>query len=464
MALWHYVLIEGYMHMCFQGFHLHAQSVPPAIFNNIKVLTLKCVTVDSGVLSNMLSHCHQLGELQLLRTLVEGTSLQLPVLSKLPSLSMILDLVHEPTPSSATARQRLACLQDLGSCLTSLIVATRDVIATGEGFHTLGTNPELQRTVFRAATTHLPGLKHLTVAGSSRSKPDRELLLGLAMSPSAQQLETLTLNGLELPDMECVVKLLCMSKLRLLAGVLNFPEYADDMPASLSMPWPKGKPPMELDIGRAHVRQLAALPVEHFSRISIHLLDLAVKDASRGPTQEQHEQRMHALVAAAHKCPEFVIGGIGAYTHSVQNLGLPGLGPGCPIELADTSSFVCVGVALQAADIQGVAAAWGPQLKELYFGHAVLGASAWAAITPTAFPLLERIEYAAQIEFDWVSAVAALCIEWPADRTLSIAVDHSTSTAQDAAAEFFAGQLRQMLEVRGRQNITLTFGDVYERE
>jgi hypothetical protein len=276
----------------------------------------------------------------------------------------------------------------------------------------------------------------------------REVLLSLAASPSAQQLETLTLNGIVLPDMECAVKLLCMPNLRLLGGKLCLPGNAYDTPASLDMPWPEGKPPMELQLECGNARQLAALPLEHFSSITIATLDFSLMDVAGTLLREQI---MQALLAAARKCPEFVIEGIGGHSNSGA-MWLALLGPGCPIKLSGSCCFECVCIDLEAADVQGIAAAWGRQLKELVLKDTYLSSRAWAAITPTAFPVLERIEFQEESGVRWAPQVTALCMEWPTDRKLSLTVSQYLK-GECGHAEDLANDLQSLLAARGRQHI-----------
>jgi hypothetical protein len=138
------VLIEGYVHVCLQASHLDAQSVPSYIFKNLKVLVLERVTVDSAALADMLSHCHQLEELQLLRTCLLGPSQPLSVLSKLPSLSLTLDVAEPTSKPATTAPQPLACLQDLGPCLVLLDIdqgQQRVAEQSAEVCHCIPTSP-----------------------------------------------------------------------------------------------------------------------------------------------------------------------------------------------------------------------------------------------------------------------------------------------------------------------------------
>jgi hypothetical protein len=241
-----------------------------------------------------------------------------------------------------------------------------------------------------------------------------------------------------------------MPNLRVLGGKLLFPE--NDTPASLDMPWPEGKPPMELQLWRANARQLAALPLEHFSRISITALDLF----------HQQQQTMQALLEAARRCPEFVISSIGSYTTLFRQYPvpvlLPAIGPGCPIKLSKSGCFECNSVKVNAEGIQGVAAAWGPQLKQLIFNQATLASSAWAAITPTAFPALEKVDLWSHQDLCWVSDLSAFCMEWPADWRFNVAVRQSDiALLESEIAQELAAKLREMLKARGRLNITFTF-------
>jgi hypothetical protein len=359
------------------------------------------------------------------------------VLSQLPSLSLRLDIEEAPLPKD---QKPLAFLQHLGPCLTALHVDTRG-------------NTQLQSTVLGYASRYLPRLEQLTVSGSdwSVAVADREVLLGLAASPVAEQLETLTLTGIELPDMECAFKLLCMPNLWLLRGDLLVSKDAEHVPASLDMPWPEDKPPMELQLERAHARLLAALPLQHFSSISITLLDPgAVKEGSG----QQQEQTMQALLAAAHSCPEFVIRGIGVTDWGLEPL--PTIGPNCPIQLSSSHSLECKSMIVDAAGIQGIAAAWGPQLEVLIFSDSCLKSRAWAAITPTAFPVLERIEYVSLGDWaGWVLEVGGFCMGWPADRELSVGVTRLDDCYPPERES--ADQLKEMLAAHGRHNITFTF-------
>jgi hypothetical protein len=430
-----------------QGFHLTAQSIPPAIFTNLKVLILEQVTVNNGVLAEMLSHCSQLEELQLLRTCLLGPSQPLSVLSKLSSLSLTLDVQETILPKD---QQPLAFLQHLGACLTSLDVQVRE-------------HDEHHNVVLSYVSNHLHRLKHLTVSSFCRHRYDPQLLpsdvaASLAASPAGQQLETLTLNSLVLQDMECAVKLLCMPKLKLLAGNLYFPDEVYDTPASLNVPWPSSKPAMELQLGRAGVKQLAALPLERFTSINVSELDLGLTDEV---SHEEREKSFQAFLAAAHRGPPVSFTSIGAQSGDGFAPLLPVLGTDCPIRLKDSSFLQCASVVLGELAVQEIAAQWGSQLKKLVLTGSDLDSSAWAAITPTAFPMLEELQYLSHQVLDWAPEVAVFCKEWPLDRKLLVKVTGSEcchNERRDGNAAGLAAQVQAMLTARGRHNITFTFG------
>jgi hypothetical protein len=429
-----------------QGFHLLVQPVPPPILQSLKVLVLKRVTVDAQALAAILSDCHQLEELQLVKTCLEGSSQPLAVLSNLPLVSLTLDV--EET-SLLESQQQLAVLQHLSPSLTTLDLHFSAAFCSPQ---TSSHRHELH--VFRYIPSHLHGLKHLTISTVVHPYTDRRLVLSLAGAPVPQQLETLTLNCMELPDMQCAAALLSMPQLRLLAGDLWLSEDRYDTPATVEVPWPQGKPAMQLQIGRAGVQQLAALPLEHFSSIRITSLDLG--SASGKPKGEDNRLRaFQALLAAARKCRSFSIANMCAGPGYPV---LPALSECCPITLSNSSCLVCDGLGLTGTSVLGIAAAWGSHLKTLIFKWSALVSAAWLAITPAAFPRLEEIELVpGGSDFEWAPEVSVFCMEWPSDRQLQVTVtviegpsydDHDNQSTASVSA-----QVQHMLRVRGKHNI-----------
>jgi hypothetical protein len=427
-----------------QGYHLLAQSVPPPILHSLKVLVLKRVAVTTQVLADILSDCHQLEELQLVKTCLTGSSRPLAVLSNLALASLTLDIKVTSLPQG---QQRLAFLQHLNPSLTTLDLHMSAALCSPQN-----STDRHELPVFSYISSHLNNLKHLTISAEGRP------LLSLAGAPVPQQLETLTLNCMELPDMQCAVTLLSMPNLRLLAGNLWFSEDRYDTTAIGVVPWPQGKPAMELQTRRAGVKQVAALPLEHFSSVTIAWLDLG---SGRAPqVQANRVIAFQALLAAARKCPSFSITGMcAAYG---QYPLMPALGEACPIRLSNSSVLECDDLCLDDTSVLGIAAAWGAQLKKLTFRHSDLKSAAWSAITPAAFPMLEEIElFPGGRDLEWAPEVAVLCMEWPADRKLKISVTVRESRGweghDDGVTNSVASQVQQMLRARGKHNILFAF-------
>jgi hypothetical protein len=347
------------------------------------------------------------------------------VLSTLPLLSLTLDVLEISLPQG---QQPLAFLQHLNPSLTTLDLHLSAALCTKQ--------ESIYRQVlpaFRYIPIHLKHLKHLTISAEAHPDPDTRPLLSLAGAPVPQQLETLTLNCMELPDMQCAVTLLSMPKLRLLAGELWFSEDRYDTPATGVVRWPQGKPVMELQIGRAGVKQLAALPLEHFSSINIASVDLG--HALSGPQEEEKRvEAVQALLAAARKCPSFSIAGMCAQSANGRRDLMPALSEGCPIRLSSSSSFQSDDLRLDDTSVLGIAVAWASHLKKLTFRHSsqlkklvlkwsALESAAWPMITPAAFPMLEEVELVpGGREVEWAPEVAVFCMLWPADRKLKISM------------------------------------------
>jgi hypothetical protein len=410
-----------------QGFFLvlHPSINSAPLVSNLNCLVLEHVSVYPKGLALMLSHCHQLEDLKLLRTELIGSSQPLSVLSQLPSLALELDVQEERLPEG---ERRLGFLEHLGSCLTSLEVHT-------------GEDEDLDEQLIRVTATHLHRLRFLTINNDNGSYPEAAVFDQLANSPAAQTLEVLDIN-VTLPTMAVVAKLLAMPKLEAIEQAA-FPETNDDL-SGFQMAWPEGKPPMELYLFRANIQQLAALPLQHFNHISLDQLRPA-PDASRA----QREAALRALLAVAHKCPSFTFN---RFTldpdDQSQAAGISALGPDCPFGV----TFEDLGfrrIELEKSDMQGVVAAWGSILKNLSFSNCTLSAGAWAAINPTNFPVLQSIEIRSPKGNSIAPYLTALCLEWPEAHPLNISLYYF------AGAEAVADTVRSILAARGRQNPTV---------
>jgi hypothetical protein len=302
-----------------------------------------------------------------------------------------------------------------------------------------------QLSVLDTVAVHLHRLQHLITKGAP-CLPDASTILRLAESPAAQQLETVQVS-LKLPDMECVAKLLAMPKLKELCGALSFPNHHEVLPSQLPVPWPEGKPPMEMVLDTANVRQLAALPLEHFSKIDVTSLYLA-SDADR----QEREQLMRALLAGAAQVPEFWVAYIRSHSWEDPAAGLSALGPNCPIKLRYDWLYLAR-LDLSASDMQGVAAAWGPGATRLVLSGCVLATGAWVAITPAAFPVLRIVQVKVLFSVEFIVHLTAFCLGWPADRQLSLLlapVEQEGVEEQGPAAQVTAIKLREVLQARRR--------------
>jgi hypothetical protein len=246
-------------------------------------------------------------------------------------------------------------------------------------------SPAFSSKLLAVAANHLHCLRNLSMSDEFSWRPphplDRNILLGLAASPAGQQLETMRAD-IVLPDMECVIKLLAMPKLKLLEGDTSFPKEHEDVQAHLLASWPDSKPPMELRIWRASLCQLAALPLHHFSSISLEVLGL--------PEGEQDPaQVMQTVAAAARAGLKLSIGGVESSDWSVGQL--PPLGPDCPIRLT-TSCLKCKEVEVDQQVLQDMAAAWGSQITAFEFINCELSHTAISAAALTASLGLQHIE------------------------------------------------------------------------
>jgi hypothetical protein len=309
------------------------------------------------------------------------------------------------------------------------------------------TSEDEQLSVLDTVAEHLHRLQHLTTKGAP-CLPDASTILRLAQSPAAQQLETVHVS-LELPDMECVAKLAAMPKLKKLCGALSCPKHHEVLPAQLPVPWPEGKPPMELELETANVRQLAALPLEHFSKIDVTSLYLA-SDADR----QERDQLMRVLLAGAAQVPEFRVAYIMSHSWDDLSAGLSALSRNCSIKLRHDSLYLAR-LAFNAADMQGVAAAWGSGTKRLVLSGCVLATGAWATITPAAFPALRYVQVQALFSVEFIVDLTAFCLGWPADRQLSILlapVEQEGVEDHGPAAQATAAKVREVLQARGQAN------------
>jgi hypothetical protein len=277
----------------------------------LKTLVLVRATVQSTVLADILSQCPQLENLQLWQTVLQGSSEPLAApLSKLPSLSLTCDVEEEDLP---TGIPRLAFLQHLGSCLTSLVVQTQD-------------DQQLDTQVLACVAKHLHKLTSLWLRNHNGNFPEKDVIMELLNSPTAQQSLRDFSADITFPDMECVVKLLSLPKLNFVGGDTSFPDVHEDLPEQLDVPWPEGKPPVRMRLLRGSVRQLAALPLERFPSIHLQLLTLP-SDEDR----QQREQRLQKFLSdSAPKCSKFTIGGIESHPWDGPGTGRGVLGVGSP--------------------------------------------------------------------------------------------------------------------------------------
>jgi hypothetical protein len=415
-----------------QGFKLTrettiARALP--LVANLKYLVLQTVTVAAGDLADTLSQCQHLEELELLRARLLGPTQPLSVLSKRPSLTLVLDVQEEDLPEGTPG---LSFLEQLGGCLTSLDVST-------------GENELLDEQLIRVTATHLHRLQHLTIRNDNGAYPAAAVFDLLVDSPAAQTLEVLDIN-VTLPTMAIVAKVLAMPKLRKLKKAA-FPEAGGEDLSGLKVSWPEGKPSMKLSLLRATVQQLAALPLQHFRRIFLQQLCLAPHTP-----RAQREAALAALLAVAHECPSFTFHDFHVFNEliSTHPAGLSVLRRGCSIQLSG-SYLGFMQLQLETSDMQGVVAAWGPSIETLSFYSCLMTAGAWAAINAAAFPALDTLIVNSPPGRNLGTFVTALCVEWPEERPLTIEL------RTIIGGEVVAAGVRSILEARGRHNVTVEY-------
>jgi hypothetical protein len=419
-----------------QGFRLPpglSDQTPPSIFVNLTVLQLENITVQGSELGATLSRCPQLTQLELLAAIIQGSTLPLSVLNKLASLALSLcDVEQQDLP---WGEPRLAFLGQLGSSLTSLSVIAEDAPMT------------VSSRVLACATNDLHRLTDLVVS-SIPYAPHPSTIARLAQGPAAEHLEELVLS-LNLPDMECLAHLIAMPKLGRLGGQLSLSGRPATVPPKPKVCWPQGKPPMQLHLDSAGVRLLTALPFECFSCVNVDMLYVE-GDADR----QEARHLMQALLAGAAKVRDFRVGDI--KSHRLVDSGLSVLGPNCPLK----HHLWCIHLTqleLDEADMQGIAAAWGPGLQALMLTSCSLTPEAWRAITPAAFPALSSMRLAMHFTMDLAVSVAAFCLEWPESHALSIIFARLPGHAVLAAGDTIA-LWRGLLRARGRCNPQLILG------
>jgi hypothetical protein len=212
---------------------------------------------------------------------------------------------------------------------------------------------------------------------------------------------------------------------------------------------------MELQVERALVPQLAALPPERSSTIYVKRLVLPARTGRK----ELEQQLQQCLSDIAPKRPNIRIEGIESVDRFVSNLTAAGFSPleaNCPIKLKGPS-LQCTYLDITEPDVQGMAAAWGASLKDLVLCACTLSAAAWAAITATAFPALKSIIISedSHTSPDWESVpdLLALSLNWPEERQLSIRLGVYLSQSEEVSkANRLATKLQGILEARGKHN------------
>jgi hypothetical protein len=332
-------------------------------------------------------------------------------------------------------------LQHLGSCLTAFEVHTDD-------------DWNLSEQLIRVTATHLNHLRHLALLVRNGSHPDAAVIDQLVNSPAAQMLETLKLSFV-FPDMQSFAKVLALPKLWLFEEATLpeprrwYPEAVDEQMdedlSQIQMSWPTGKPPMQLSLFRASVSHLAALPLQHFNRISLEHLSL-----SRRMSRQQREAALQHLMSAVQRCPDLELSIQMLQTHpgDGREAGLSVLGSGCPIQIGD-GSLAFMRVDLDESDMRGLSAAWGSQVKIISFFDCTLTPGAWAAINPTNFPALGMIDIRCCTEV-FVPYLTALCMAWPPERKLFLSLKHL-----EDGAEVMAAHVPRVLQAHGRHNIVV---------
>jgi hypothetical protein len=355
----------------------------------------------------VLGNCRHLEQLSLVNTqLAAGAAEALHVLAAegSPGLQLTLDHVKGSQPSSVVAA--------LAPCVSHLDVKTTTI-------------QELRAVLNTAVQKQCPRLQHIhlsTTEGGHLSLP----LMGIRqLATACPQLHSLTCPRIVLPSMHCLRALLEMPQLQQLT--INSARDSDELAAFIR--WPPGKMPMSLHMERITPSEMAALPLEFCSDMLARFLYIPP-----GHTRLQLAEGMRAALLNAAKCPQVQVhvirGSIPILGEQLApGAGLSALAAGCPLQPRHREEASLLFLALEAEDIQGLAAAWGTSLKYLGLTNCTLSASAWAALAAAHLPALETINlWSIQDAQQLAAHLVAFFLAWPSTRNLRVKVPEDVAT------------------------------------
>jgi hypothetical protein len=391
--------------------------------------------VEKGSLA-MLGNCKQLKTLQLVRTkLLAGAGESLAVLAhdSCPELELILDEVVDAQPAEgSTPLHFLACLAPR--------LARLDI--------TTATKPELHAVLGvlgQQQFPHLHSLKLSVEAEDYRVDIPVQTQVIQQLAASCPQLSVLHCHQVALPNMQCLRELLATSQFKQLKVRKLQAEEDHGVAAAL----PPGRCQLQLSFQLLSPTQMSALPFEHCSKVDIFCLLLP-----RGQTRQQQSDAMQTALQHAARCSDVRLGWVvavpGRGEAPAPGGGLSALTAGCAVQ-PQNQSILLHCLALEPADLRGLAAALGSSLKYLKLEKCILSPEAWVTLasSSTSLPALSTLRLREMEEPQLLMAqVLALCLAWPRERRLEVQLVGEGPKA-------WLSQCADMLRAHGRLNIQL---------
>jgi hypothetical protein len=403
-------------HLYMAGCELHVSSLP-------------CITAIKHLEQLHLMNVKLVGDME---TLKEAP----PAVSGPPSVTLVMAAVTAGQPGWV-----YSLLRFLGPCLRS-IKYTEYAAEAGT----------VQQVLKAASEGHLFGLRRLfvkyeSVKGWVVSKEYIEVL-----PATCPLLEYLRLDNVVLPDRRLLPILMAMpalEHLELYAAAQK--EVFQAAATPLAIHWPGDKEPMCLKLQLLQASFIPALPLQHISKLRCETLEMQATPDSSVAGETQKLRRLLELLQS--KGAVLEVGRIlGSRTNGQWvSAGLSALtGPGCRIVFYKPMRCMVANMLLDVADITAIARTWGSQLYGLIL-KCKLTPSALAAITPSSFPRLTVLSglYCSRSGYcAFIAALVALCMDWPRNQYLEVAVRQSTHLTEPVATVCWAA-----LHARGRVNV-----------
>jgi hypothetical protein len=343
----------------------------------------------------------------------------------------------------------------IGSLLRRLAPRLRSIEYTCSN---LNPADEVEQVLKVASEGVMPALKRLQLTHRPRvgwAVFEQYMRLLPAACPALQYLR---LDNVLLPDQAMLPSFMAMSGLEHLELFALAPPSEWQPPSyPLKVDWPAGKDPMCLKLQLLSASSIPTLPFQHISKLRCEIMDMQSSADSTAAGESQKLRGVLEVLQAKGAVLQVgrIMGSALGGEHHAAGLSALLAGPASRIVFYRPLTCSLYNMVLDVAEIRAVAATWGSTLSLLTL-KCKLTPAAWAAITAFALPQLKQLHglYCAEGErCAFGAGLAALCMDWPRDRSLDVTVHPSS-----AAMEPVITACRSALEARGRTNVKITPG------